>query len=67
MAKAEASVVSVNGRVGSAGRSTGACVRASLRVMKAVSWCCVHINGVSFLKRSVRADALVEKFATNHR
>ena len=37
MAKEEASVVSVKGNVGSAGRSTGACVKAFLRLLKAVS------------------------------
>ena len=37
MAKEEASVVSVKGSVGSAGCNTGACVKAFLRFVKAVS------------------------------
>ena len=37
MAKEEASFVSVKGSVGSAGHSTGACVKAFLRLVKAVS------------------------------
>ena len=66
MAKAEASEVSVNGRSGSAAHRTGALVKACLRVAKAVSWAGVHMYGLSFFKRSVRAVALVEKLATNH-
>ena len=61
MAKEEASVVSVKGNVGSAGCSTGACVKAFLRLLKAVSWACDHVNGLSFFKRSVRVEAVVEK------
>ena len=37
MAKEETSVVSVKGSAGSAGHSTGACVKAFLRLVKAVS------------------------------
>ncbi len=58
--------MSVNGRVGSVGRSTGVCVKAFLRLAKAVSWASVHLNGVSFCRRSVRAETLVEKLAMNH-